>query len=181
MFLRNFGQRVVASPSQPTIKNNFNSADQLKMLLNNVIVNDIPCVYCITISTVKNLRNVMNIDHVHNDDDLVCKYGRTKNFAKRLDQHKREYGKLVSAPIQPMFITMIPAKSTIQAEALLKNALKSYQFLWSTKKELVIIKPKDVKKIKNIYKCIGFGRMSELAEKYYKKELTNNSLMMLKE
>lgn len=47
--------------------------------------------YRVIIFIVKNLRTVIKINNSFNDEDLVCKYGRTKKHIKRIDMHKQEF------------------------------------------------------------------------------------------
>ena len=47
------------------------------------------CVYLFAIGTVDDLRERFNIDESIDGKSLVCKYGRTKDFIKRIKKHKK--------------------------------------------------------------------------------------------
>lgn len=49
--------------------------------------------YLLYIGKVKDLRKSLKLDSSYGDDDLVYKYGITRDIRKRLAEHERDYGK----------------------------------------------------------------------------------------
>lgn len=63
-------------------------ANAIKEVLNKD-ANILPCVYLFTFNTVKELRESISIDEKYNDDDIVCKFGFTKDLPQRTEQHQK--------------------------------------------------------------------------------------------
>jgi hypothetical protein len=61
----------------------------------NTISDQIPCVYLFTLGYVKDLRESMQLGDVY-DDDIVAKYGFTKDLTRRIGEHIKKYGKIVT-------------------------------------------------------------------------------------
>lgn len=50
-------------------------------------VQPISCIYLLALGKVKNLREAFGINDMFRDDDVVYKYGMTKNLRRRVEQH----------------------------------------------------------------------------------------------
>lgn len=59
----------------------------------NTNVNSMPVIYLFSLGKVKELRTIFNIPESFDDDQSVYKYGLTRNFKKRTEEHERAFSK----------------------------------------------------------------------------------------
>ena len=93
----------------------------------NIHINEIPCVYLICLGDVKTLRNGMNIELKYNDDNIIFKFGFSKNFKERYINHKTTFGKIPNINLSLKYISIIDAEHVSNAERDIKNNL--YKFI----------------------------------------------------
>jgi hypothetical protein len=96
--------------------------------------------YLIIIGKVKHLRKSMMIDGKHENHELVCKIGRTKNISERVTKHISIFGKFDGARVRLRYYVHIKALMASIAEAdlirfLLNNDL---HFAFENTRELII-------------------------------------------
>ena len=151
----------------------------------NTSTNILPCVYLFTLGFVKDLRESMNIDASYKDDDVVAKYGFTKDLARRTGEHIVNFGKITNVNLRLKYNSYIDPQYMSRAESdirLFMTGLK-LNHEWSNHEELVII-PKDLNKlVEQQYGMIGkkymgyiselVSKIKELDEKYEKLTLTH--------
>lgn len=154
----------------------------------NALATDFPCVYLITLNTVKDLRKSMDIDDKYNDEDIVCKFGLSKDFNKRMNGHAQEFKSIKNkinlsvkyySFIDPLFIS--------KAETEIKELLSDYSFEWNNMKEIIIINKNLFKTVKTFYENMAMkysGHASGLNEKIKDLEVQiekkNNEIVLLK-
>lgn len=136
----------------------------------------LPCVYLFTLGQVKDLRSSMKIDSKHKDDDIVAKYGYTKDLSRRASEHIATYGKIKGVDLKLKYHAYMDPQYMSQGEndiRMFMDALK-INLEYEKHSELVVI-PKDMMKlVDKQYQQIGnsyMGHISELITKI--KELEN--------
>ena len=122
----------------------------------NIHINEIPCVYLISLGTVTNLRESMNISNEFTDESIIFKFGFTKNFKERWSMHKTEYNKIKGINLYLKNISIIDAEYVSNAEKDIKNSLHKYSFNYDKHEELLIIPNKDIKYVENINSLINY-------------------------
>jgi hypothetical protein len=122
----------------------------------NVHINEIPCVYLISLGLVKDLRQSMNISDNFIDDSTIFKFGFTKDFKQRWQNHKIEYEKIKDVKLSLKNISIIDAEHISNAERDIKNSLYRYSFTYNKHEELIIVPNKDTKDVENIYSLINY-------------------------
>ena len=144
----------------------------------NCDTNTLPCVYLFTLGYVKDLRESMNIDIKYNDNNIICKYGRTDNLSRRTKEHLSHYKKIKNSELKLKYYSYIDPQYISNAENDIKNFIDclNLKFNYSNEEEIIII-PNDSKYLKLIsekYEHIGkkyAGHISELISRI--KELEN--------
>ena len=139
--------------------------------------NTIPCVYFFILGRVKNLRKSMNIDLKYSDDYLVCKYGQTKDLARRTSEHISFFNKIEGCDLTLKYYSYIDPQYTYTAENDIKESIIALEsdFKYENMNELVIIKPGQMIHIEKAFSHIGkkyLGHVSELITQI--KELKDN-------
>lgn len=81
----------------------------------------IPCVYLFSLGTVKELREVLNIDPKYHDDDIVYKYGMTKDLARRSLEHQQSYGKIPHVNLKMKYYSFIDPQYISEAETYVNS------------------------------------------------------------
>lgn len=125
----------------------------------NASATNYSCIYLFTIGSVKELRNIMNIPSNRDDNDLVCKFGYSKDIKRRMIEHNTEYGQYLNKNITLSLHAYIDPSFNSQAEVSIKNHFKETKSLFSFKnyKELVIVNKKKIgKTIKERYENIYY-------------------------
>lgn len=136
----------------------------------------LPCVYLFTLGQVKDLRSSMKIDSKHKDDDIVAKYGYTKDLARRASEHIATYGKIKGVDLKLKYHAYMDPQYMSQGEndiRMFMDALK-INLEYEKHSELVVI-PKDMMKlVDKQYQQIGSNYMGHISELITKiKELEN--------
>jgi hypothetical protein len=147
----------------------------------------ISCIYFISLGSVGNLRNTFNIRNVDNNN-IVCKYGRTNDIKRRLSELSNEYRKKNSIiTINILSFVFINDKFSSRAEKEVADKFISecHKILDITENELVAIKPQYISNVSQYFKRLekkyGDGiEHSELTREleHEKRELINEKKIM---
>jgi len=142
------------------------SFDTVKQVLNKS-PSKLSCVYLLILGTAKDLRKSMNIDAKYPDDYIICKYGLSKDFLRRLNEHDLTYGKIKDCDIRLKQYSYVDPEHLQDAENSIKEFIKegNYQFEYENNKELFIVSNHELKLVIGQYKIIASefkGNCSEL-------------------
>lgn len=87
----------------------------------------------------------MNLGDEYDDEDIIYKYGYTKNLEIRATQHAVMYGKIEGVEIKLVFYARVDVKYLVDAENDIRDVIKEYNMPLKYKKakELVVI-PNDM-------------------------------------
>ena len=116
-----------------------------------------PCIYLLSLGTVKALKSVFNIDAATNDDQMVYKYGFTKDFVTRLNQHRLSYGKMEGVNINVVAFHNIDMKFTCDAEGDVRMFCQTFGLKLKIDKynEIIALSADQLAQVKKQYKYIG--------------------------
>lgn len=120
----------------------------------------LPCIYRISLGKVKDLRGEMRIPYRFNDDDIVCKIGRSDDFSRRLKDHYTKYSKITGVSIRvltmkPIYIPyLIRAESKLKNDTIVKNIKLDFNFEGNNETELIVVSKENSNTIDNLYKTI---------------------------
>lgn len=145
--------------------------------------NTLPCVYLFTLGTVKNLRKTMNIDAKHKDDDIVCKYGFTKNLSRRTGEHQKTYGKLNNVNLKLKYYSYMDPQYMSDGENKIKKCMTTLNtsLKYDDHNELIIMTKDNEEEIKDKYEYVSqkySGHVSELITKI--KDLEHKNIILEK-
>jgi hypothetical protein len=102
----------------------------------------LPCIYIVSLGKVKDLRMSMNIAERFHDDGIVCKYGRSDDFKRRLSEHVSRYNKgIPNAYVRVLRYAHIDPINTSNAESELGQLMKivNSKIQYKDETELVVI------------------------------------------
>ncbi len=118
-----------------------------------------PCIYLLSLGTVKALRSVFNIDATVNDDQVVYKYGFTKDFVTRLNQHRLSFGKMEGVNINVVAFHNIDTKFTCDAEGEVRAFCQTFGLKLKMDKynEIIALTADQLGQVKKQYKYIGMS------------------------
>jgi hypothetical protein len=116
-----------------------------------------PCVYLFTLGLVKDLRESMNIDIKYKDDDIVGKYGFSKELDRRNNEHEKKYGAIKGCDLRLKLYTLIDPQYISEGESDIRNCIDAFnlKLIYEKEDELIIITKKIMPHIENVYKMIG--------------------------
>ena len=123
----------------------------------NTISDQIPCVYLFTLGYVKDLRESMQLSDVYDDDDVVAKYGFTKDLTRRTGEHIKKYGKIANSILRLKYNTFIDPLYLSNAETDIKLFVDSLQMKLDYEKEdeMIVIPQRLERQVKQEYALIG--------------------------
>jgi hypothetical protein len=123
----------------------------------NTISDQIPCVYLFTLGYVKDLRSSMQLSDIYDDDDVVAKYGFTKDLTRRTGEHIKKYGKIANSILRLKHNTFIDPLYLSNAETDIKSYVDSLRIKLDHEKEdeLIVIPQRLEKNVKEQYNLIG--------------------------
>jgi hypothetical protein len=124
--------------------------------------NKTPCVYLFYIT------DAQQINPEHSEDEILCKFGCSDDLERRTSEHNVKYKKEFNRDIELLVFSIIDPKYIFEAEENIKQFFESNKIEFKSEKELIIIKQKDIKKIKEHYKLIQnsyIGRYQEMNNK----------------
>jgi len=141
----------------------------------------LPCIYLFSLGKVENLRKTFNISDKYGDDDIVYKYGMTKNLTRRTEEHIATYGKMDNVELKLKYYSYVDPQYISSAETDIRNIVGALNLNYSydTHKELVIISKDFMPLVKKQFEQISanyIGHISELVTKI--KELEAKIEMM---
>ena len=130
-------------------------------------------VYLFSLGYVKDLKTSMDLKNM-NDNDIVCKYGRTNDLSRRTGEHILKYNKINEVDLKLCIYSL-----------LFFNIKSFFNFAdckvtYENNDELVIIEPKKLKEVKLRYDALEneYSKGIEI----FKKEIMqkNNEIIQLK-
>lgn len=143
----------------------------------------VPCVYLFALGTVGDLRTTMSIDakyaqgagasHVgqaYSDDDVVYKYGMTKDLVSRTQQHQADYGKIAGVSLKLKYYSFIDPQYVSEAETDIRSFFNSLDMKleYDNRSELVVVQSKHIDIVKKQYQNLSMlyaGHVKELVQK----------------
>ncbi len=136
----------------------------------------VPCIYMFSLGVVKDLRKIMNIPESMSDDQIIIKYGLTKDLHRRTSEHMAEYEKIPGVKINCMCYSFIDTKYLSQAENDMKGFFENYEqkFDYKNYNELISIKPNRIKYIQRYFDGVRKEYSGSIAE-------LNNKVDVLKQ
>ncbi len=132
----------------------------------NTEANTMPCIYLFTLGTVKDLRDSMNINEKYNDNDIICKYGLTKDLKRRTTEHEKKFSSIKGIKLNLKFYSYIDPFYVYNAEndiKLFTNSLK-LNFQYENNEELIIVSKDLFKIIEQQYLHISKKYMGHITE-----------------
>lgn len=140
----------------------------------NKNVSTIPCIYLLSLNTVKDLRETLNIPTEYNDEMIVCKYGCTEDIERRIKEHQNNYGKLNKVNLELVLFSYIDPKYIFDTENSISNYFHKYKL--NKDEEIIIIQNKDMKNIKGQYDMVQQAFSGHIKELINKIKLLENKL-----
>jgi hypothetical protein len=130
----------------------------------------VPCVYLFALGTVADLRKAMSIDPHYSDDDVVYKYGMTKDLVSRTQQHQADYGKISGVSLKLKYYSFIDPQYVSDAETDIRNFFNSLDMKleYDNRSELVVVQSKHIEIVKKQYQNLSMlyaGHVKELVQK----------------
>ena len=138
-------------------------------------------VYLFSLGYVKDLKTSMDLKNM-NDNDIVCKYGRTNDLSRRTGEHILKYNKINEVDLKLMLYAFIEDEYGADAEDEIKSFFNfaDCKVTYENNDELVIIEPKKLKEVKLRYDALEneYSKGIEI----FKKEIMqkNNEIIQLK-
>ena len=135
------------------------------------MVTPVSCIYFITLGTVKDLKGVFPLTNI-DDNHIVCKYGRTNDFKRRIGELILQYKKKnKSICLEFMYCAFIDDMYASEAETDISDIFNIgiNKIPDIDENELVIIDRKKLNSVKGHYKSIenNYGKQYEnMKEKY---------------
>jgi hypothetical protein len=130
------------------------STDNLRNVL-NCAGNKISCVYSFSLGTVQKLRKQMAIPDNIPDDNIVIKYGFSKDLMRRTTEHIRDFKTLKGTSMELLYFCYLDTKKKSEAETRLKNFMSDdYSVNYMGKIEIVVIPPKRLKVLKDYFETL---------------------------
>jgi len=119
--------------------------------------NNLSAIYLLTLGFVKDLRQDMNLDESYSDDMIVCKYGRTKDLPRRLEEHKKTFQSISSAKPYLKIYIYIDGLYESETEQKIKQFFKNTNktVIYKDYKELVVLDKEFLKETEEHYRILG--------------------------
>jgi hypothetical protein len=123
----------------------------------NAVSDQIPCVYLFTLGYVKDLRSSMQLSDVYDDDDVVAKYGFTKDLTRRTGEHVKKYGKIANSTLRLKHHTFVDPLYLSNAETDIKSFVAALEIKldYENEDEMVVIPQRKEKYVTQQYTLIG--------------------------
>ena len=144
--------------------------------------NKLSAIYLLTLGYVRDLRDNMDIDDKYDDDMIVCKYGRTDDLYRRLNEHKKTFKNIKNANPMLKLHSYIDNNYSSDAERKVKMMFDNYDndFSYGGFNELTIISNKFMKYVTEQYYSISnefIGTQHEIIKEI--KEIEHQHQMQL--
>jgi hypothetical protein len=135
--------------------------------------NKFPCIYLLSLGTVKDLRDTFGIDASTPDDYIVYKYGFTDDLQRRIGEHETKYNKLPNVNVKLATFNIIDPIYMKDAERDIREECNAYEVSLKLYgyNELVVLNEKQLKHTKQHYSRIGreyAGHTAELQDQIVK-------------
>jgi hypothetical protein len=132
----------------------------------NTDANQFPCIYLFTLGKAKDLRASMQIPGQVADESVVCKYGFTKDLARRTGEHLTNYSKITGVELRLKHHVYIDPQYISNAETKISNYMKALKLNleYGDEKELVIIPSELTEFVSEQYQQIGRAFMGHIAD-----------------
>ena len=132
----------------------------------NTDANQFPCIYLFTLGKARDLRVSMNIPTEVSDESVVCKYGFTKDLARRTGEHLTNYSKITGVELRLKHHVYIDPQYISNAETKISNYMKALKLNleYCDEKELVIVQPELTELVTEQYQQIGKAFMGHISE-----------------
>jgi hypothetical protein len=132
----------------------------------NTDANQFPCIYLFTLGKAKDLRASMQIPAQVVDESVVCKYGFTKDLARRTGEHLTNYSKITGVELRLKHHVYIDPQYISNAETKISNYMKALKLNleYGDEKELVIIPSELTEFVSEQYQQIGRAFMGHIAD-----------------
>jgi hypothetical protein len=120
---------------------------EVKNVLSKIPVK-ISCIYLMTLGTVEQLREKMNIPAMFEDDEFVCRYGRSEDLLRRMEEHTINYKKILDVDVKLKKLVFIDPLYNSSAEKDIKDTFRllHVEFKYKTESELVILEKSQMNK-----------------------------------
>ena len=146
----------------------------------NTSARQLQVVYLFTFGYVKDLRESMNINSEYKDNDIIAKFGFTKDITRRTSEHISNYGKIKNCDLKLKYHSYIDPQYLSEAETDIKNFMLALKinYNYNNDNEIIIIPPNLLNIIEKQYQQISsnyIGHINELVTKI--KELENKILI----
>jgi hypothetical protein len=128
-----------------------------------------PCIYLLNIGSAKDLLK----DDKYSSDSLLCKYGCSDDFPRRISEHEKYYKKEFNTNISVLYFSVIDPKFIFQAESDVTNFVSPFKVNFKDTKELIVIEKNNLKMFNKIFTTIQdsyIGCYKGLSEKVKKLE-----------
>lgn len=135
--------------------------------------NKFPCIYLLSLGTVKDLRDTFGIDSSTPDDYIVYKYGFTDDLQRRIGEHETKYNKLPNVNVKLATFNIIDPIYMKEAERDIREECNAYEVSLKSDgyNELIVLNEKKLKHTKQHYSRIGreyAGHTAELQDQIVK-------------
>jgi len=135
--------------------------------------NKFPCIYLLSLGTVKDLRNTFGIDASTPDDYNVYKYGFTDDLQRRIGENETKYNKLENVNVKLATFNIIDPIYMKDAERDIREECNAYEVSLKSDgyNELIVLNEKQLKHTKQHYSRIGreyAGHTAELQDQLVK-------------
>jgi len=135
--------------------------------------NKFPCIYLLSLGTVKHLRDTFGIDASIPDDYIVYKYGFTDDLQRRIGEHETKYNKLPNVNVKLATFNIIDPIYMKDAERDIREECNAYEISLKSDgyNELIVLNEKQLKHTKQHYSRIGreyAGHTAELQDQIVK-------------
>jgi len=135
--------------------------------------NKFPCIYLLSLGTVKDLRNTFGIDASTPDDYIVYKYGFTDDLQRRIGENETKYNKLENVNVKLATFNIIDPIYMKEAERDIREECNAYEVSLKSDgyNELIVLNEKQLKHTKQHYSRIGreyAGHTAELQDQLVK-------------
>ena len=112
--------------------------------------NETPGVYLILCGKANQLLK----DNNYSDNDLVCKFGCSKDINRRLAEHENKLSKEFNTQIEVLCYSIIDPKYIFEAESSILQYFASNLVQYKNMKELIVINKINLEQIKTHYRMI---------------------------
>lgn len=116
-----------------------------------------PCIYLLKLGKVEELSDTFSFTETVDNNFIIYKFGCSRDFNKRLRQHRNKYGKLTNVNIEVEAFHYIDPQYTRKAESEIRNTLGAYGVRLTVQRysELIALDSTHLKKVKLDYAKIG--------------------------